>query len=65
MDQRQTKSSDETMRDKIAANEKRSGYKTELEYIPDSLTHIQLSIEFIGFRKKLDQAFKAAISRIK
>jgi len=35
MAQRQTKSSDETMRDKFAANEKRSGYKAELEYIPD------------------------------
>lgn len=65
MTERHTESSDEIIRDKIAANEKRPGYRTELEYIPDSLTHIQLSIESIGFRKKLDQAFRTAISRVK
>jgi hypothetical protein len=59
MAESQTESSDE-----ITVNGKHPGSEPELEYIPDSLTNIQLSIESIGFRKKLAQAFKAAITAI-
>ena len=39
--------------------------KVELGFVPDSLGHIALTIEYIGYRDKLDQAFQAAIARAK
>ena len=40
-------------------------YRKYLEFIPDSQEQIAHSIERIGYRDKLDQAFKVAIARSK
>jgi len=39
--------------------------KKELEFIPASPEQIRNSMELIGYRTKLDKAFKAAIKRAK
>ena len=36
---------------------------TELEFVPDSPECIAYTIEYVGYRDKLDQAFQAAIAR--
>ena len=38
---------------------------TEKGFIPDSPECITYTIEYIGYRDKLDQAFQAAIARAK
>ena len=37
--------------------------ETELEFAPDSLEWVAYTIDYIGYRDKLDQAFQAAIAR--
>ena len=37
--------------------------ETELEFAQDSLERVAYTIEYIGYRDKLDQAFQAAIAR--
>ena len=39
--------------------------ETDLEFIPDSPEQIRNSIRYIGYRDKLNGAFKAAIARVK
>ena len=42
-----------------------SNPETGLEYLSDSSEQIQSSIRHIGYREKLEQAFKVAIARAK
>jgi len=37
--------------------------ETELEFVPDSLEWVEYTIDYIGCRDKLYQAFQAAIAR--
>ncbi len=37
--------------------------ETELEFVLDSLEWVAYTIDYIGYRDKLDQAFQAAIAR--
>ena len=39
--------------------------ETDLEFIPDSQGQVSLSIEYTGYRDKLDQTFQTAIVRAK
>ena len=39
--------------------------ETDLEFISDSPEQIQNSVQYTGYRDKLDQAFKAAIAKAK
>ena len=39
--------------------------ETDVEFISDSLEQIQVSIRYIGYHDKLEQAFKVAIARAK
>lgn len=55
----------EAIQDKGLIHKRAPGLKMDSEYIVDSPTDIGLSIEYIGYREKLDQAFNAAILRIK
>jgi hypothetical protein len=40
-------------------------YEIDLEFIPDSQEQVSLSIEYTGYRDKLDQTFQTAIVRAK
>ena len=55
----------EAIRDNGLVHKRAPGLETDSEYIVDSPTDIRLSIECICYREKLDQAFNAAILRIK